>query len=107
MKFSELKPGDCYSYRRTDKNPNAARCYINVLSNNKRLRIIKCSTVINGICFVMYSCYKKGEDCIKVRKITTDFFKKQLNKSKDYLTGVPYEEITTHTCITETKESKQ
>jgi hypothetical protein len=55
----------------------------------------------------MYSCYKKGEDCIKVRKITTDFFKKQLNKSKDYLTGVPYEEITTHTCITETKESKQ
>lgn len=104
MKFSELNPGDCYSYRRNDKNPNAVRCYINVLSNNRRLRIVRCLTITNGMCFVMHSAYKKDEDCTPVRRITLKFFKRQLDKSKDYLTDIKYKDMTTHTCIKEIKK---
>jgi len=101
MKFSELMPGNCYSYRRTDKNKNAPKVYTNILSHNKKMRRVRATVVSGGYNFEHHIFYKKDEEMCSIRPITFNFFKKQLEKSEDFMTGVKYKFMVTHTVIKE------
>ncbi len=103
MKFSDLRPGDCYSYRRTDENPSAPRVYTNILSHNKKLRRIRASVVSEGYSFEHHIFYKKDEELCSIRRITFKFFKRQLEKSEDFMSRDKYKFMITHTVIKETR----
>ena len=101
MKFSELVPGACYSYRRIDKDKSAPRVYTNILSHNKKMRKIKATVVSGGCNFEHHTFYKKDEELYLIRPITLNFFKKQLEKSEDFMTGIKYKFMVTRTVIKE------
>lgn len=99
MKFSELKVGECYSFIRKDKSKDAPRCYVNIISNNKKRNLLKYNVVLENLHLEVRTSYKKDEPIIGCRPITLNFFKKKLINSKDYMTGIPYLITKTKTVI--------
>jgi hypothetical protein len=104
MLFSELKIGQCFSFIRTDKDEDAQRCYINIIRNDKKRRLMKYNVVMGKINLEYHCQYKKNEGVVHCHPISLKFFVKKLNQSKDFMTGIPYKGVKTKTVIKETRE---